>query len=567
MIIRRIMTILNSSKIIGHYASYFLLFNSKNLIIIVLALLLVLFMSGFVLIYIKYKFNLNQEHKNTKYVESMFDHIKEAMVIYDGYLKKLVFVSDNIEKIIGLTKEDISKNKKLYDINNILISEDIFKTIFEKNQNAIVFKEYKIETKNNLRKTIRVRIFDCIINNNKCYCIIFADITTEVLNRTRLELSLNKAKNDIDDMSVIMTKISHQLRTPINGVIGMSEMARQKINEGDYKAVRDYLLLINQTSKSISDLINENLGTDKYKNLILSFELLPVKVRDVVTEAVALISPALEESGLTLLTKIDTTDDELLIDRKKLMQIFINIISYSVKYCKKNGKIVLTVISKPVSDKFTLHIELNDNGIGITEEEKKNILENSQAEDLGLVVVSNIVSLFSGIMAIDSKIGVGTKVTLDFIINKYDNSPTKIVDEDDLDMSDIHALVAEDNDINWLILENYLKLKKINYKRVKDGLEALNTIEEAKEWEYNIILMDIQMPRMNGYEAAMKIRELNRSDNKIGIIALSADAYDNDVNKALTYKMNAHVAKPIKKEDLYNKIKKYAYQNKENSLY
>lgn len=374
-----------------------------------------------------------------------------------------------------------------------------------------------------------------------------------------------------------VSKMSHDIRTPLNGILGMTYLAKAETNP---PKTGEYLDKIDLSGHFLLSLVNDILDMNKIvgKNFDLHPE--PYLFEEFKSYIVAIIAPLCLKKGIACI--IDNLDlkGAFLVDRLRFNQVFVNLLSNSVKYTKPGGHVHLCFANVAADDKtFIGEIIVEDNGIGMSEEFQKRMFEPfTQEKDtqanmgsgLGLFIVKQLVESMGGSIRVESKTGRGSRFIVSLSLELVPSKKNFEAVPDNTDFLDgIRVLLCEDNEINAEIATQMLERRGVTVESAENGKIGLEKFEASEEGYYDLILMDIRMPVMDGFEAAKQIQKLDRSDAKeIPIIALTADAYVQDEEKSTSCGMVAHIAKPINADILYetiehcikarNKVKSYA---------
>lgn len=377
--------------------------------------------------------------------------------------------------------------------------------------------------------------------------------------------SANKAKTDF------LSTMSHDIRTPMNAIVGLTAIAKQ--DPTNSPQTQDALNKIEAASNHLLTLINDILDISKVESGKLTFNPLAFSIVEMLEGIINISQPMIKSKNIAFAFNKENINHEwLYADKLRLSQIYTNILSNALKYTNENGKVKVDIkeleSEKEGCTKLVYIVE--DNGIGMSNEFLQKLYEpfsratdsrvsSIQGTGLGLAIAKQMVSLLNGDIQCQSELGVGTTftVTLDLpIAEKPQEEATS--KEENTDFSNIHILVAEDNDINWEIISTLLDMNGISSERALNGKEALELIkDENNKGRYDLIFMDIQMPIMNGLDAAREIRKLNSDYAKnIPIIAMTADAFYENVVECLEAGMNGHIAKPIDMKLVLAEIKK-----------
>lgn len=398
-------------------------------------------------------------------------------------------------------------------------------------------------------------------NGERIIITIFVDISNLVM----LKQSLEQAKEGSAAKSAFLFNMSHDLRTPLNAIIGFSEL--MKSHWEDSKISRNYLEKIDESSQYLLSLINNILEMSKIES---GKEELKEKPWDIYTSCDNLLQffePDIRQKNQTLNYAVNIKHNMILTDSLKIREIYVNLMSNAIKYTNVGGTISFSLEEiereEGLSDYKAI---VQDTGIGISKEYLPHIFENFTREKtssesgvigtgLGMPIVKKLVDLMHGTMSIESEEGKGTTVVVNlphrYIIEKEE---VDVVDDKKIDLTGKHILLVEDNDLNAEIAQTLLEDKGLKVMRAKDGLEAITIVKENAVNCFDCILMDIQMPRMNGFEACKVIRSLPNNRSQLPIIALTANAFEEDRKDCLEAGMSEHVAKPIEIQSLLQTI-------------
>lgn len=362
-----------------------------------------------------------------------------------------------------------------------------------------------------------------------------------------------------------LANMSHDIRTPMNGIIGMLNIADRYVDNPD--EVKKYHQKIRMASEYLLSLINDVLDMRKIdqKDIMLLEE--SVNLRDVIENCQDILEAKAGEQEITLDTTgmAEFNPPQLMASEVHLRQIFMNIISNAIKYNKYGGKIFIqAIVLEQTEDKVTCRFSVTDTGIGMSEDFQKQMFEPFTQEHgenrsefkgtgLGLSIVKRIIEEMGGEIRVESELDIGTKFSWDltFPIDKAINERAENIPDRIVTLRGIRVLAAEDNSLNSEILKFILEDMGINVNLVENGELAVKAFEESRPGEYAMILMDIMMPVMDGYEASRIIRNMKRPDAaKIPIIALTANAFAEDIVRSSEAGMDAHITKPIDENKL-----------------
>ena len=391
------------------------------------------------------------------------------------------------------------------------------------------------------------------------------DIATEALQTAE---NANKAKTDF------LSNMSHDIRTPMNAIIGMTSLIRY--DAGNKDKVIEYADKIDISSQHLLGIINDVLDMSKIEAGKTVFKYTDFSILDFVTELNTIFHSQIDEKKQTLtIIKENIRHEWVNGDQVHLMQIFSNLVSNAVKYTQEGGKIQFLVeeceATSSVYAKY--HFLVSDNGMGMSADFKDTIFDaftraessvtnKIQGTGLGMAITRNLVEAMGGTIDVESELGQGScfEVLIDLRIAE-DRSVSSIVQEEKNEQNDnifqgMRFLCAEDNELNAEILTELLKIEGAECTICENGEEILKTFEKSAPGDYDMILMDVQMPVMNGYEATKAIRRSSHElAKKIPIIAMTANAFSEDIQHSLAAGMNAHVSKPVEMRVLEKTIR------------
>lgn len=382
-----------------------------------------------------------------------------------------------------------------------------------------------------------------------------------------LEDALQKAERANEAKSDFLSKMSHDIRTPMNAIIGITELAQ--LHTGDEEKLNDYLKKIESSGKHLLELINEVLDVSKIESGAMEFSENEFDLRELAQEAVEIIRLSLKSRGQELSVEIDNgLHSQVIGDAMRLKQVLVNILENASKYTGAGGTVtfILEELKKEEQQVGTYRFIIEDTGIGMKPEYIKHIFEPfSRAADsrtskitgtgLGMTIVKNLVSMMGGNIQVESEYGKGSRFTVTLCLGKC-SAPTYILPADepqkqDDDFSGLCVLLVEDNELNRQIAAEMLELLGAHVEIAQDGQQAVDAICAHPVLYYDIVFMDVQMPVLNGYDAVRAIRGCGLPRiSELPIIAMTADAFAEDVKRARLAGMNGHLAKPISMDQL-----------------
>lgn len=412
-------------------------------------------------------------------------------------------------------------------------------------------------------------------SKNHIYAIVIGRDVTEDRKREdqyklRLAKALEDAKRGNSAKTTFLSQMSHDIRTPLNGIIGLIELGDR--HPDNIEMLRQDRIKAMIAAKHLLSLVNDVLEISKLDNDNVKLLREPFNIQELVNEIITICEIKALESDVKLIK--DESDYKVPFvygSPLHLRQIYLNIIGNSIKYNKKNGmvKTKMEIVSRN-SNVVIYRFTISDTGIGMSEEFLHNIFnpftqEHSDSRSvyhgtgLGMSIAKKLIDKMNGTIHIQSEVGVGSTfiISIPFAIaNESTVEKTNSPSEQD-NISGVNVLLVEDNELNMEIATCLLEEEGAIVTGVNNGKEAVDNFNNNPEGTYDIILMDVMMPVMNGYEATRTIRKLNKADAKsIPIIALTANAYVEDVLKAKNAGMNDHLSKPLDCSEMLNKISK-----------
>jgi PAS domain S-box-containing protein len=535
---------------------------------------------------------------------SIFEHSAEGIFQSspDGH-----FLTANtaLIQMLGYNSEE--------DLKRINITDDLYVKPSDRDKLLTLLQHkgeianYRLQLKKKDNTRIMVRVNERIVKDEQDAKTYFegsiADITEQVKleedqERIQEELKLEKMKSDklakeavksSEIKSQFLANMSHEIRTPINGILGFLTF----IENGQYKdtaELNDFISSAKSSAESLLDLVNDVLDFSKIEAGKMELDEIGFNIAKVVNDATSVIVPRLTEKGLNLIIDIDRHIPAVLLgDSIRLRQIFINLLSNAEKFTQK-GDITVKVVSEKIAiDKVKLQCTVKDSGVGIAPEKIAQLFKPFSQVDgsytrkfggtgLGLVISRELVNMMNGSIWVESEVGHGSAFSftcvlkferqtsfLDKLKKRVNPTPGKAIETNPNLINNANVkfarqryriLVAEDNSVNMKVVLKILESAGFVADPVNNGLEALQAVS-ADQQKYNLILMDVQMPEMDGFTATQNIRLLNKQTARLPIIALTAHATSNDREKCLAAGMNDYLTKPIKNTELIALLDKW----------
>lgn len=559
----------------------FHLYQGNNITISIILILIAIFLGIIIvlLLYLSRKFT--KMHQLTYYKEELFNslcsNIDDLFLIYHLDRQSIEYISPNIERIFGISGKKIRKNPlTLLNCTNPEFQDEIkhlFTTSIVKTNYESEFQLVHPKTNQNLWMIFRLYPVYNSKNNVLRYIINISDLTNEKQTQQILKEALLNAQKANEAKKEFLSHMSHEIKTPINAIIGMTQIAANSLE--DKTKVEYSLRKISEASDTLLSIVNNILDMAKIDCNKITIEKEVFSMRIFLKNLEEIISSQAEINHLRY-EQIDHNlrTEYLMGDELRLSQILNNCISNSLKFTPEGGMIQLVVTEGERYRKRILYqFIIIDNGIGMSEDYVNRIFIPFEQEDssiarkyggsgLGMSITKNLVMLMEGNIYVKSKPDFGTVITInlpftipddEMISEKSMSQKTNPNMSVKYDFSGHHILVVEDNTINLEITCELLRYVNVSVSTAMSGMEAVEMFKNSKASYYDLILMDIQMPDMNGYEATKRIRNSSHPNAKhICIVAMTADSYSEDIAISFESGMNYHVSKPIDMKEFYD---------------
>ena len=387
-------------------------------------------------------------------------------------------------------------------------------------------------------------------------------IKKERMQEEKLKKAYAAAENANKAKTEFLNNMSHDIRTPMNVILGYNQLMKSQLTEPKQF---DYHKKIEQSGKLLLSIINNVLDMARIESGKMKVDENYEVVGEIIDEIISTFSSKAKEKEIHLSGSMQVTHRNILCDDTKIREIYVNLVSNAIKYTPRGGNVTITVEELPCEKEGYIKIkgEVEDTGIGMSKEFLPTLFEPFSREHnttigkvggtgLGMSVVKRMIDLMGGSIEVESEPGKGTVFTVTLMHKvadeKYYCQKMETADAPDMkeNLRGKHVLLAEDNDLNAEIAIAVLEKTGLIIERVEDGIQCVNRIEQMPSGTYDLILMDIQMPNMDGYKATQCIRRLDdKKKSEIPIIAMTANAFEEDKKRAFDAGMNGHIAKPI----------------------
>lgn len=535
------------------------------------------------ILYLLHRNRKSLEEKDTDimYREELFstlsNNVNDIFLMLDSHNFQLNYVSSNMGKLLGIKDYTTQSNSEI--VEEYILKDDVFGILerlpgINAGENREWEQEYTYQATGEIR-WFHVLAYHAYIRKQEKYIVVLSDRTQEqemnqsLSNALELAESANKAKSNF------LANVSHDIRTPLNAIIGFTTLLERDADKPD--KVDEYTKKISKSGQHLLGLINDILDMSKIESGQVDLHVTEFDVKEMMEELYAIVISQTKAKHQKLqFVEKGNVPKRLRGDRVRLSQILLNLLSNAVKYTQEGGSISFTfeALSSDIDNYAHIRFIVKDNGYGMSQEYLKTIFEpfsreytdnnkNTQGTGLGMAITRNILDLMGGTVKVKSSVGEGSIFTVDLEMQvaedfyKEEKEEPSKKERKEISLAGLHVLAAEDNELNAEILVELLKMEDVSCEVMKNGKEVVERFKKSESGEFDLILMDVQMPVMDGYEAARRIRSCGHPDaESIPIIAMTANAFAEDVNKALESGMNAHMAKPI---DM-NKMKKIVFK-------
>lgn len=405
----------------------------------------------------------------------------------------------------------------------------------------------------------------------------FLDVTErEKLKEAELKLEVANKSNEAK--TAFLSKMSHEIRTPMNGIVGMVDSAMLYIK--DEEKVKDCLKKMKRSMEHLQRLINDVLDMSRIESGKLKIEQKPFNLETLLSDIIEEFSYSAVEKEISLKWEKKYEHKYVISDPLRIREILGNLIGNALKFTRREGWVLLTVEEKQVAeDKGEYTFRVIDNGRGIGEEDQKIIFDifeqgngsrgsGNMGSGLGLAICRNLVEMLGGRLIVSSKLKKGTEFFFTIpigITQKTEPESEDEIEDQRLSFTGRRVLLAEDNELNAEIAETFLKAHEFEVVVRWNGQAVVKEYLDKPEGYFDLVLLDIQMPVMNGYEAAQAIRNSRKGDARtIPILAMSANAFEEDVDASFRAGMNGHIAKPVNMQNMIRTLAQFVEGQKEN---
>lgn len=544
--------------------------------------------------FLEYTIDVSMEKENIAYAEEqknlqsqILQNIPTGIIVYELKNSELRLVETNqsLCDMMNLSKDKLRQSRNM-DFFALVHEDDIemCKGVLEKLSvpNADLTYEFRSYDRKQKKYVWMSGHGRSVEQPNGSIYIYFA--YTDISARKELENTEHRlfvAQKTAEAKAEFYSRMSHDMRTPMNGILGITELAHE---DKDIETLKADIAKIEQSGKYMLNLINDTLDYQRLDSGKTKLNPDVIYARDLLNNAMAMLKITADSKGVELSLDCDAVDMDwyIKVDEMCLKQIFINVISNAIKFTPDGGRVNFKIERLGI-DGLICHekMTISDTGIGMSRsflenelfkpfsQEKNDITMNNAGSGLGLSIVKSLVELMNGRIEVESEIGSGTQFNIYLDIERVDKKDAEAHNrkdaarlKSDIDLSGKRVLLCEDHPLNAEIVKRLLQRVKAEAEWAKNGEEGVGMFKNSKPAYYDAILMDIRMPKIDGLEATRQIRQLDREDaKKIPIIAMSANAYEEDIKKSLEAGMNAHLAKPVEAYQVYETLNQYIVNN------
>ncbi len=383
-----------------------------------------------------------------------------------------------------------------------------------------------------------------------------------------------RAKTQLEARNEFLSNMSHEIRTPLNGLIGLNHLMIQNID--DREKLRGYLQKASQAAQYLLALVNDILDMSKLQVGKVELHIAPANLEMILDNVISMQRENIEGRGLKLCVETDIQKPWIKCDEVRIKQVLMNLLSNAAKFTPRDGTVTVRMRQEPAEETdgkqmIKNYFEVGDTGCGMSEEFQKHIFEaftqerehNAESQKgtgLGMSISYLLMKAMGGNLSVESRLGKGSTFYVSFPA-AVTQEKNYIAEEHDMDAAafdqdNLNILIAEDNELNAEIITEILDECNITSELARNGREAVEKFAASEPGTYPVILMDIQMPEMDGYEAAKAIRSLMRADaGTVRILACTANTFQEDIDRVMESGMNGFIGKPINIEELFRKLR------------
>ena len=549
-------------------------------IVLVGGLLLLVMIMLITLILRANRTKLQRKDTEIEYKDELFTKISrnvdDVFLMVDVESAKTDYISPNIERLLGLSIEEVQKDVHVLDRlhpQDLLDQKLERLTGLQRDEQREWDFEY-VHQKTQERRWFHVIAMGSEVAGREKYIFVMSDRTKDKKANEALLSAVHAAETANRAKSTFLSNMSHDIRTPMNAIIGFTTLAVSNIDQKE--KVRDYLTKILASSNHLLSLINDVLDMSRIESGRIHLEESETNLSEVLHDLKTIVSGQIHAKQLELyMDAMDVTDEDVYCDRTRLNQVLLNLLSNAIKFTPAGGTVSVRLRQLPGTRAETANYEIRvkDTGIGMSpefavkvfepfERERTSTVSKIQGTGLGMAITKNIVGMMGGTIEVKTEKEKGTEFIL-VLPMRIGEAQAQQPEKDELlpatseDFRGKHILLVEDNELNREIAVEILREYGFTVDTAENGAIGVEKIATAAPSTYDLVLMDVQMPVMNGYEATRQIRALGDPIRaNILILAMTANAFDDDRRDALAAGMNGFLSKPIIVEELVHTLQK-----------
>ena len=521
------------------------------------------------------RLKLKQKDKELLARDELFSklstNVDDVFLMLDARDLRVDYASSNIEKLLGITEAQV--REEVHVIEHLISGND-GPLVLDRLPDILPGEQLEFDREYTHQVTGKVRWFHVIafcsdIQGEKKYILDMSDRTSDKKINQKLEDAVHTAENANRAKTIFLNNMSHDIRTPMNAIVGFTNIAMKQEPKPE---VRGCLEKIKESADHLLTLINDVLDISRIESGKIKFAPVPVDITEVTDTVLSIMYGFLSNRDINFHTILEApATPYVLADAVRIREVLVNILGNAVKFTEDGGSITFEVNYHPGQDERHICVcyRVSDTGVGMGEDFVKHIFDEFSQEEngartqykgtgLGMAITKRYVDLMHGQITVESRKGEGSTFTvlLPMELTDASNIQKRDIPAAEADLRGARILLTEDNDLNAEIALVQLEELGIRVTRVEDGREAVQAFAENPPDTFDMILMDIMMPRMNGYEATVAIRRMqDRPDARsIPIIAMTANAFAEDVQASLDAGMDGHLSKPIVMGDVVKTI-------------
>ncbi len=543
----------------------------KTTVNVLLVIFFLLSASAITVILLRNRSQARKSRAELQYRERMFDvlsnSVDDIFIMLDAESFRANYISPNIERLLGIPVQDALDNLRVMEkcaiSHDVVLPREEFESIPLQGNRRWDY-EYRHQVTGE-KRWYRMTVYNVSIQDMTKYIIVLSDRTLEQQMNRNLQEALDAAQSANEAKSNFLSNMSHDIRTPMNAIVGFSVLLEKDADQPD--KVREYTRKISASSHHLLSLINDVLDMSKIESGKTSLSVECFSLPDLLENLNIILTPQAQTKNQCFTIRMEgNPPQQILGDQLRLNQILINLLSNAIKYTPNGGTIsfVIRELPRPAPQYVKLQFEVTDNGIGMSRDfqeqifspfsrEINSVTNTVQGTGLGMAITKNLVDLMGGIIRLKSQPGKGSTFTVELsfaLPETEENNPGEqaepVLETPNRVMEGLRFLVAEDNGLNAEILTEMLHMEGASCDLAVNGLETVTMFQKSEPGYYDMILMDVQMPVMNGYEATREIRACNHPEAMtIPIVAMTANTFAEDIRNTFDAGMDGHLAKPI----------------------